>query len=97
MTTSAHTTSFGSNHSGSSQSSSLVNELKLDATTNLGAEETCSSPSSSSSRFRLRTNFVSERGVVADICGGSLVGKMVCLTLYPSATATRLALGEVAG
>jgi len=40
---------------------------------------------------------VLEGEVVVAVCGGSLVGKMVCLTLYPSATATRLALGEVAG
>ena len=70
ISTSAQTTSFGSNQSGSSQSSSEVNELKLDVTTNFGVELF---PSSSSPSFsdlvRFRSDLVlSTEGMIASVC-----------------------------
>jgi hypothetical protein len=88
ISTSAQTTSFGSNHCGSSQSSSLINELKLEVTTKFGTELSSSSSASFSDRDRFSCEFLVAMGELATVCTAeSRVGKMVCLTLYPSATA----------
>jgi hypothetical protein len=94
------TTSLGSNQSGSSQSSLLVKELKLDETTNFGGAEeySSSSPSSFSDRVRFSCEFaLCTTGVVATVCTGSFVGNIDCLTLYPSETAKRELVCVVAG
>ena len=81
---------MGSNQSGSSQSSSFVNELKLEVTTNFGTEEYSSASELSFSDLeRLSCDFLGTLVVVvANVSAVSLVGNIVCLTLYPSETAT---------